>query len=436
MNKLIPRNIKKLVLALKVKSSFAQNTFILSIGTISSQVVSMLFYPILSRIFSPEEFGLLALIISITAILGTLSTGRYEGSILITDSKRDAANVIALILFLSSGILLFSYFIMRFFSTDLETWFGNRDLAKWLFVIPLNAFFIIIYNIYNEWCVRNGSFKELSWNKLLNSSANSIGKFFFGVGKIVSSGLVLGELLGRFITACFCVFRVIKKEKDFFNGISFDRIKRMAKRYIEFPMFSLPGALVNTFGGQLPIILIAFYFSSKEVGFYSMTMTVLSIPSTVISKSIRDTFRQRANEDYKKYGNCRRIFIKTFKLMLTLSVTGTILVFFLLPRLFDLFLGSDWITSGQYAQILIPLIALSFVSNSLSGVFIIAEKIKVQFFFQVYYLIISAVSLWVGYYFFKTVQFTLISFVVGRSTAYIFEIYLSYRFSTPKFANI
>ena len=73
----------------EIKSSeFFNNVFILSSGTALAQLIPVMIAPILSRIYSPEEFGRLALYLAIIQILGSLSTGRYELAILLPKEEK------------------------------------------------------------------------------------------------------------------------------------------------------------------------------------------------------------------------------------------------------------------------------------------------------------------------------------------------------------
>jgi len=75
----------------------------------------LLFYPILGRIFTPEEFGLLATLTSITAILGVLATGKYDQGILIADSKKEAADLVGFTVLLSLIVLTISFITLQVF---------------------------------------------------------------------------------------------------------------------------------------------------------------------------------------------------------------------------------------------------------------------------------------------------------------------------------
>jgi O-antigen/teichoic acid export membrane protein len=421
--------VKIISFRLPLKSEFTKNAFTLTMGTSIAQAFPMLFYPILGRIFTPVEFGILATLSSITSILTVLASGKYEDSILITRTKSDAANIVGLVLVLSSFALLISFILLQTTSTKISVWFNEPDLKKLLFICPLSAFAIIIFNCYNEWCVRHKYFVSLSWNKITNSAATTLSKLLFGFVKIVSAGLVIGDLAGRIISAIGCIFRALLKDHKEFMQISFKQMRNLAIRYVEFPKFSLPAQLLNAIGMSLPVLMIGAYFNSSEVGYYAMTMNVLSVPVSVISVAIRDVFRQRANEEFVKTGNCVDLYKRLLKILTFCGVLGSILLVFALPCIFSIVLGEPWRIAGKYSQILLPMIAINFVGESLSGVLIITEKIKIVLHWQIYYVTITIISLLLGCIIFQDIKTSLICFSIGRITAYLLYIYLSYHYS-------
>lgn len=418
-----------------IKGEFARNAFTLTIGTSIAQAFPMLFYPILGRIFTPAEFGLLATLTSITSILSVLATGRYENSVLIANTKKDAANIVGLTLLLSFLILLISFIVLLIFSDKVVDWLNEPGLKKWLFVCPVSAFAIIIFGCYNEWCIRCKYFISLSWNKITNSASTTLSKVLFGFLKIVSNGLVIGDLIGRIISAGGCVFQALQKDKTEFLQMSFKRMLLLAKRFKEFPKFSLPAQLLNTIGGSLPVLLIGAYFNSYEVGYYAMTMNVLSVPISIVSNAIRDVFRQRAYEEFVKTGSCVEIFKRLLKILIIFGGLGSVILFFVLPAIFSIVLGEQWRIAGKYSQILLPMIAINFVSIPLSSILIITEKIKIDLYWQIYYVGITLISMLFGCIIFRDIKIALTCFSIGRGTAYLLYIFLTYRYSKGNITN-
>jgi O-antigen/teichoic acid export membrane protein len=411
------------------RGEFANNTLTLTLGTSIAQFFPLIFYPLIGRIFTPEEFGLLATLTSITSILAVIATGKYDQAILIADSKEEAANLVGLSLVLSFVFLTTSLLVLLLFPNQIADWFNEPQLKKWLWLPPINAFVIIIFNCYNEWCVRHKYLPSLSWNKITNATAHTLGKVFFGFVKVTGNGLVMGDLVGRIFSAGSSVCLAWKKDKFVFSGISVKQFKLLIKKYIDFPKYTLPDQLINSIGFSIPVLFIGAYYNNTEVGYYSMTMQVLSLPISVISRAVRDVFRQRANEDYIKYGNCISIFKRLLIRLTLLGAVATVAIFAVIPWLFSFVLGQQWVIAGQYSQILLPMMMVNFISMSLSGVFIVVRKMRISMYWQIYYTAITIISLLIGFFIFKTLVATLICFAVGRASAYVIYIFLSYKYS-------
>jgi O-antigen/teichoic acid export membrane protein len=415
---------------------FVKNTFTLTIGTSIAQIFPLLFYPILGRLFVPSDFGLLANLTAISSILAVLATGKYDDSILIVESNKDAVQIVSFILLISFLFLLILEGILQIFANQIGLLFNDTLVQKWIFICPITAFAVIIFNCYNEWCVRNKYFISLSWNKIVNSAAVILNKFFFGFFKLISSGLIFGDLLGRIISALVCILRALTSDRKEFTQLSFIRMRYLAKRYIEFPKFSLPAQLLSTLGVSLPIFIISSKFSNVEVGYYAMSIDAFLLPMTVISVSIKDVFRQQANEIFIKTGNCLNLYKKLLRYLIITGTICSLILYFILPDLFAFVMGSTWRISGEYCQILLPMMTLSFISMSLSGVLIIAEKLRVVLLWQIYFVTITVLSLLIGYLIFQDIKSTLLFFSIGRSSSYLLYIVLSYKFSKGNLQHV
>ena len=160
-----------------------------------------------------------------------------------------------------------------------------------------------------------------------------------------------------------------------------------------------------------------------------MATMVFVLPVSIIGNTLGDVYRQRANEEYKTTGQCLGSFDKLLKLT-SLMGFGALLVFvWILPWLMRVILGSDWYVAGQYAQILAPMMVLSFIANPLSGLFIVADKLRQFFYWQVLYVVGSTLPLWLGHVLFGTIEATLIVYAVAMGVVYLTSIVMTRRFA-------
>ena len=411
-----------------MKSEIKKQLLTLSIGTTIAQILPLLFYPVLGRIYSPESFGVLATISSIVSVLVVISTGKYEQAILIAKSKIDVAGLIILSLGISFCFSIICFIIFVFSADYICIIFNEPSLKMWLRIIPFIALFITVYNCYNEWCVKNAYFFKLSVNKITNANTTIVSKLAYGFGKL-NDGLVWGELTGRFLTAIICISFFWKYDNKSFRQISFSYIRQLFVKYIDFPKYTMPDQLLNTFGTILPVLFFSAYFGSKELGYYAMMQNILAIPAVFIGQAIMDIFRKRASIEVNITGNCHVIFMKALRVLTIVSFSVLVIFIFPLPHIFEIVLGNEWIVAGEFAQIYAPAAAIGFICNSLSGIWIVKEKMKYRFYWQLYYFGIITISLLIGCLLLKNIKLSLVLLSTGLSSAYLISIYYSWKYS-------
>ena len=72
------------------KSEFSVNVFKLFTGTSIAQLIGIALAPVLYRLYEPESFGVFALFVAVSSVLGTFSTFQYVQLVLL-ERKNDYA---------------------------------------------------------------------------------------------------------------------------------------------------------------------------------------------------------------------------------------------------------------------------------------------------------------------------------------------------------
>ncbi len=417
-----------------INSSFLRNVITLVTGTTIAQAIPLALSPILTRIYSPNDFGLLATYMSIFAIFSVLASLKYDLTIIITEKKEDAASlligsiiisiIISLLIFII--IMLFNYEIVNFL-LPLGTEYDLINLANWLFFIPFSVLFMGLFNTLNFWFNRNLLYKRMAFGKIVNTT--SMTAVQLGLAKFTPAGLIVGFVMGRVFSVIYLVFKIRKDRDSIFNNIKRERILKLLKKYKNFPLFTLPAEFINIVSNRLPIFVIGKYFGAGILGNYALMERVLSTPVSLIGSAVLDVFKQKASADYAKFGNCKEIYVKTFKSLVLLSIGPFILLFFLSPIVFKFIFGDEWFMAGDFAQIMAVLFFIRFTASPLSYMFNIAEKQQYDMYWQIALFICTVLSFYIGIYYHNSVKLALIYFTAAYSILYIINIYISYTFA-------
>lgn len=108
-------------------NNFLRSILVLMTGTAMSQLIPIIASPLLTRIFSPENFGSFAFYLSIITIASTVVTGKYEQAIPLPKSNRSASYLTALSL-VNSCIITLILFVIAGIYTFNPLFFNNYSL--------------------------------------------------------------------------------------------------------------------------------------------------------------------------------------------------------------------------------------------------------------------------------------------------------------------
>lgn len=385
------------------RTEFASNVLTLMTGTAIAQAIPIAISPILTRIYSPNDFGVFGLYLAIVSIIAVAAAGRYELAIMLPKKDEDALNILVLSVIVSFFVCLLLFILILLFQNSFILLFLKKfshikisEIRFWLFLIPFSVFFISLYQIFNYWSTRQKTFKLNAIAKVGQSSiysTGSLGLSFVTQGPI---GLILGNVLG-FITAFFILsWRWIKNFKTIIPLISKKLIKENAVKYKAFPIVNAGPALLSTMQDQGIIFIIAYFFTSHVVGFYSFVIRIVNLPVGLIGASMFQVFYQKASTLYNNNQSIRptvvKLYIRSF--LIGLPIFGVL--FFFAPQIFSIVFSEKWRYSGEIAQIIAPWIFLNFISSPISSLPLITNNQKIAMYFVIVDFFFRIVALTIG----------------------------------------
>ena len=208
----------------------------IGVGTVISQIIGILSAPLITRLYLPYDFGVLAIFSSLLSIFVVIVSFRYEFALPISKDDSEAANLLCLCLILISVTAIIFLICMIFFGHILSTFFHFEIIYPYILLLAIGIIGAGIFNILNYWAVRKRDYTRITYTKVCQSLAGSISKIVMGLFGFGPLGLIVGELLSQ-ITGIGTFLRHIgKKDRDNFKKISFLEIKRSAKHLFEIPL--------------------------------------------------------------------------------------------------------------------------------------------------------------------------------------------------------
>jgi len=411
-----------------IKSEFKKNVLTLMAGTTLAQALPIAISPILTRLYSPDDFGVFAQYLALVMLISILATGRYEMAIMLEREDEDALNIVSLVFIISVIVSIIALVSVISLKEEICQLLGNQLIDNWLIFVPLSALLMGTYQCLNYWCNRQRMYRRLAGTRLLQSVGGATGQLGGGIAGVGQSGLVLGSILGQTIAVISLIHAAIKSSSVYLHALSITKSKNLALKYKKFPLYQVPSTFIEAMSSQLPVIMLGSFYGAEIVGLFAMSQRVVRTPIMMIGGSVADVFRQRASKKYSEKEDVRPEFIRTLKWLTAVSMPIGVLFFFIAPDLFAIIFGANWRIAGEYARILTPLFLLSFIVSPLSVMFMIAEKQEYDLIIQVLLVACSALGLASGYFFSNSPKQSLAIFTGIYCLKYCVELILSYAF--------
>ncbi|MBS1808078.1 MAG: oligosaccharide flippase family protein [Acidobacteria bacterium] len=422
-------NLKRPLTQRLFKSEFARNIAALMTGTSVAQAVPLLLSPVTTRLFRPEDYGVLAIYMTVAGVLAVFATGQYAQAILLPKEESEAINLLALSVTIAGIVGILTFLIPLLFGGIIATWLANQEVKDWLYLIPISVFLNGIIQSLTVWASRQKLFTYVAKVQVAQVCLGLSVQLIFGLLKPGVSGLILGLLTGYMVNAGLLLHKFWQEKRGSLSSVTVRDMLGQASQHQRFFKYSLPIELLNTSTNQLPVMMLNTFFGSAAVGHYGLAQRILGLPISLISSSTADVFRQRASSDYAHFGSCQEIFVKTMKGLFAISIIPFLALVFLAPPLFTFAFGARWREAGVFTQVLGVLFFFRFTCSPLSILYTIAGRQKEDMWLHILMVAITTYAIYLGASLSTKPFVAILLFSLSYSMIYLTYLVRSYGFS-------
>ncbi|GJM36004.1 MAG: polysaccharide biosynthesis protein [Saprospiraceae bacterium] len=379
------------------ESRYYRNVLTLITGSGLSQLILIGLTPLLTRVFSPEEFGAYATFLALILILATIATGRFEIGILIPEKSEEAFGLYFISIF---SALIFSclLFLLAPFLVRIE-WVQkllDPGLSQYYFLLPIGILLHSVLVATSYLANRFKAYRQLSEGRIAGSSSNGLLSLALGVAGLTAIGLFLGKIVSLFLETWFTGRKLLGEIKKAGSAIHRADLYKLMARYRNLPLFSAPEGLLNTGFRQLPVLALTVIYSPELAGFYGLAASVLSKPLGTISTAFGQVFFQRAAQEADNTSALQRLFRNDLLFLFSIGVIPCCLLMWWAPNIFAFVFGEEWYTAGLYTTWLMPLFFLTFLKTPFSCMVDIKNRIQQNILFEGAFLLWSLVCFYLA----------------------------------------
>lgn len=368
---------------------------ILTSGNLLSSVITIICYPILSRLYTQAEFGEFALFQSTFIVLLPLTTFNYEEAIVLISSRKKLNHLLSglLITILITVLMVSIFVLLKGF-----TLIGIQLPVAYLWLLPAILGIGGIGQIINFLLLQKKTFKLTSITKVTERISFQLSAILIGLSQLTYNGLITAMLSGQLLSMLIAAPKAFQKFRFTWQ---LKAIQKTLVTHKSFPLYSLTGGFLERLSRNMPVFLLSALSSEAITGQYAIAYKILSLPEIILGVSIGQLFYVRASERFLKRQKLKPLIIKVWTLQLIAGFLPLLILLFFGETIFSLILGDNWIQAGEIARIIAIMMFILFITVPASYTLNVLKKQHVDLQLGIVTLISRTTILVVGLKYFS-----------------------------------
>lgn len=346
-------------LSLKNIASFSSVTAL-------GQLLPFLALPIVTRLYSPEDFAGLAQLLLFATVVLVFSTLRLEHVFIGLKQQR-----VAQVLF--GQLLLFSSVASVIASVIYVTINNADDVLLFIFGGMLLSG-MAFYALASSYAITRGKIKQLGYSRVLKGVLDGILPILFSLFLNNEKGLILSLALS-FIIPCGLLM-----DKRLYRL----RLNPFLLPYftLRFSRFEILSGMLNSASSALPVFVIAAKFDLHAAGIYAFLNRYFAAVASLGLNSLGVIFRAAAANEFKVKGAYAQSFSKT----IAYSVLGSLIFMIGVAGVtafgWEKVLGAEWIAIDAIVYPVAILYAIRIITLPVSYSFYISNALSLNLKYQ------------------------------------------------------
>ncbi len=369
------------------EGGFSRALAIVAGGTLTAQIINVVAIPILTRLYSSEEYGVLAVYTSLTTFAAVVSSLSYKHAINLPDDQATGAHVTVVALLAVLLTTAASALVIALVGTQLLAWTHAGSLGALLWLVPVGILGFGCYEVLAQWAARSKMFGVIARTGLRRSAVQVGTQVAGGAAGVGVAGLVFGQFLGQWSGGLQLAAAFRKRHATDLASLTWRRLLELVVRYRRFPLLATPAQAVNAVDSTITPLLLAYYFGASVAGLFALSHRALALPFFVVAYSAHTVFLPLAAEAARR-GELAETTARAHRTLLTIGLPMFAVMLPSAPPLFAVVFGDEWRLAGVFVSWLVVRTCFTVTVHPIASLVFVLERQHVTIIFSSLQLVI------------------------------------------------
>lgn len=392
----------------------------LALGGSMAKVIAMASIPFLTRIYSPADYGVLAIFSAFISMLVPVLTFRYVVAIPLPRHDGIAMNLMVLSAALMVITTLTVLTLLYLFGEGLLNLLSMSALVPYWWLIGAGLLGAATYELLSMWATRRRAYAAIARTQVLQSLVGAAVKIALGLMAIKPLGLMVGQVVNLSGGIGSLTRNFAQDMRRNARFVSLRRLRIVTAYYFEFPLYRLPSQFLLQFSMQAPLLFAASTYDAAITGQLGLALMAVTLPVGLLGQSMSVAYQAEASKLGRK--KAKEVYSLTLSVLGRLAILGAFPAVVLLlfgEQLFVLVFGHQWQQAGTFAAILSAYMLFQFVSRPVPHIFSIFGRNKTYLLTSMNRLLLISAIFWFGYYFELPINHVMMIYSAVLSAHYV-----------------
>lgn len=354
-----------------VPTSFLRSVAVVLGGSAGAQAASLVAVPLLTRLYRPDQFGVLSVFVSVVSLALPILSLRYDMAISVAESPAERSALVRVAM-LTTCVTTFLTTAAVFALARV----GSQSagvLLPYIGVLAVSLLAAGLNQTFTTFGVAACLFTNVAHSRICQALGQIATQIIGGVSRLGSFGLLAGDAIGR-LASSFPLARASLVRPP---GPRVE-MRVAAKRFASFSLASSLSAGLNGAGLYLPALGFAAVFGTTAGGWFALSQRVTAIPLGLLGAAVAQVYLGHASQIVKSdVRRCLSLYVTVRRRLFWLGLAGSLAIV-VGAYGFGLVFGPDWVEAGVYCQLLAPGLVAQFVGSPLSQTLTLLGNLRVQ----------------------------------------------------------
>ncbi len=373
-----------------LRSILADSGLLISVS-VGVQLIALLLLPWVSRLYTPDTLGDLALILSIATLLSIAVGGRYDQAIVVCQEPLERDHLLRLTLWITGVITLILFALTPVIEPRIvATRYATLQGKLWL--IPPVVCALGLSTTLSNYALSLGHFKRIATSKAVQGLGNNGLKVGFGLFSPTVWSL-WGAQIASTLLALVPLLPSLKHHKTINGPTNRSGLKFVARKYRVFPIFSLPQTLITTLLGSILILMLPLGYTTVEVGLVSMATMLARRPIQLIADSVSQVYFNRLSVAHHAQAPWRPLVRPLLVVTLVVGIPTLLILWWAMPYLVRWLLAPEYVACTEIIRAMLVYLLVFFFTSIINVIPDIIERQRAHLQFQLLNLFLQVALL-------------------------------------------